>query len=183
VRKGSLSRRRVSGYSFLLALFLLALMSMAALQATEIDSTLARREREQTLLHVGHEFRQALRRYQAARPGVPGGQYPVKLDDLIVDSRHPNTVRHLRRIYLDPITNKPEWGLIRQGGRIVGVHSLSTLAPIKQSGFDPEDDAFKQAKSYREWVFTVVGAPGVSLPAAAPAASVPAVPSPTRSPN
>lgn len=173
------------GHAFLFTLLLVALLSVSLLGASEVDSTLARRERERALLQVGHEFRQALARYQVGRAGVAAGQYPVKLDDLVLDPRHPTTVRHLRRIYPDPITGEAEWGLVRQNGRIVGLHSLSTLKPIQQDGFDPDDGAFRRAERYRDWVFTYPPAGGRAPAAAAsaPQAGFAPVPLPAQAPD
>jgi hypothetical protein len=38
-------------------------------------------------------------------------------------------------------------------GRIVGIHSLSTAMPIKQAGFEGDEQAFTGAQSYAEWIF------------------------------
>ena len=162
-----------NGYAFLFTLLLVALLSVSLLLAGEVYSTLARRERERALLQVGQEFRLALQRYQVGRGGVAGGQYPAQLQDLVLDPRYPGTVRHLRRIYADPITGTTEWGLVLQRGRLVGLHSLSLLPPIKQDGFEPDDVAFKGARSYRAWVFTYPVAGAASAPPT-PAASAPA---------
>jgi type II secretory pathway pseudopilin PulG len=168
-------RRARQGHAFLFTLLLVALLSVSLLLAGEMYATLARRERERALLQVGQEFRLALQRYQVGRAGVAGGQYPAQLQDLVLDPRYPGTVRHLRRIYQDPITGSAEWGLVMQGGRIVGLHSLSPLPPIKQDGFEPDDAAFKGAASYRAWVFTYppAGAASAAAPAV-PGASAPA---------
>lgn len=159
------------GHAFLFTLLLVALLSVSLLLASEVYSTLERRERERALLQVGQEFRLALQRYQAGRAGVAGGQYPAQLQDLVLDPRYPDTVRHLRRIYADPITGSAEWGLVLQGGRIVGLFSPSPLPPIKQDGFEPDDAAFKGARSYRQWVFTYPVAGAASAPSAAPASA------------
>jgi hypothetical protein len=52
------------------------------------------------------------------------------------------------------MTGRAEWGLLRVGGRIVGVHSLSEAQPIKQAGFDDDDQSFAHSERYRDWVFT-----------------------------
>ncbi|MDP1935898.1 MAG: type II secretion system protein [Hylemonella sp.] len=158
-------------------MLLVALLSVSLLMASELNSTLARRDRERALLQVGHEFRLALQRYQTGRGGVAGGQYPAQLEDLLRDPRYPGTVRHWRRLYVDPVSGGTEWGLVRQGGRIVGLHSLSTLQPIKQDGFDPDDEAFRNARSYRDWVFTYPVAGAAARPGAAGSAPL-ATPSP-----
>lgn len=155
-RKRASARRRSGGqrgFAFLFTLLLVALLGLGLVIVAELDSTLARRERELALLQSGHEFRQALARYARARPGVAAGAYPLRLDDLLLDPRGLKPVRHLRRLYLDPMTGQADWGLVRVGGRIVGVHSLSVAQPIRQDGFDDEDAGFKGAARYRDWVF------------------------------
>jgi hypothetical protein len=75
------------------------------------------------------------------------------LEDLVLDARHVQPRRHLRKIHHDPMTGLATWGFQLEAGRIVGVYSLSTKQPIKQDGFDLEEGRFKGAKSYREWIF------------------------------
>jgi hypothetical protein len=120
----------------------------------ELDSTLTQRSREKALLTTGHQFRRALASYHETQG--PGGksEYPATLDDLLRDNRFPDTRRYLRQIFVDPMTGKADWGLLKTGDRIVGVYSLSEKKPIKQDNFDPEDAAFHAKSSYTEWVFT-----------------------------
>ena len=45
-------------------------------------------------------------------------------------------VRHLRRLYRDPITGQDEWGLVEApGGGVMGVYSRSEDEPIKSGNF------------------------------------------------
>lgn len=162
------------GFAFLFTLLLVALLGLGLVVAAAIDSTLARRERELALLQIGHEFRQALDRYARGRPGVAAGAYPQALDELLLDPRGLKPVRHLRRLYIDPMTGRADWGLVRVGGRIVGVYSVSVAAPIKEDGFDDQDARFQGATRYRDWVFLhpagrILLPPGAAAPA--PAAS------------
>ncbi|MBB3176031.1 type II secretion system protein [Variovorax sp. Sphag1AA] len=83
--------------------------------------------------------------------------YPATLEDLLKDDRFPGIRRHLRKIFVDPMTGKAEWGLVKVSGRIVGIHSLSTKVPIKLAGFEGEDHAFNGARSYASWVFGPAG--------------------------
>jgi hypothetical protein len=111
-----------------------------------------RAEKEKQLLFVGEEFRNAINSYYASTPG-PAKVYPATLNDLLLDKRMPNIKRHLRKIYLDPITGKADWGLVIQQGCIVGIYSRSGLPPYKQKGFNLIEAEFAGAKSYQEWVF------------------------------
>ena len=45
-------------------------------------------------------------------------------------------VRHLRRLYKEPITGQDEWGLVEApGGGVMGVYSRSEDEPIKTGNF------------------------------------------------
>jgi len=125
----------------------------------EVWHTAAVRERETELLHVGNEYRKAIERYYLAGPR----QYPRSLADLLKDNRQPGTVRHLRRIYVDPITGKDDWGLVKAAdGGIAGVHSLSQDAPLKSGGFAVRDAAFEGKAKYADWQFIYAPAPAVT---------------------
>jgi len=167
-------RARCDGFTYLWVLFLVALMGVGLTVAVEIDSVAAQRERERELLAVGRQFRSAIGRYYETQ--LTGGrrEYPASLEDLLRDNRAPGIRRYLRKIFVDPMTGKAEWGFVRAGGRIVGVHSLSEREPIKQEGFEPEDMGFRGKKHVKEWVFTyppeliVQGDGEIVLPAMAP---------------
>jgi hypothetical protein len=146
--------RAQAGFSYLWVLLLVAFMGVGLTVAVEIDSTAAQRDREQELLAIGRQFQTALGRYY--ENGLAGGkkEYPATLDDLLHDSRVPGIRRHLRKVFVDPMTRTPQWGLVTIGGRIVGVHSLSPAMPIKQDGFAPEHSNLRGKQKYSEWVFT-----------------------------
>lgn len=134
-------------------LFLLAVLGTGMAALGTVWSTVVQRENEAELLFIGAQFSRALESYHRSSPG-PEKSYPQTLEALVLDPRFPNTVRHLRRIYSDPMTGAPEWGLVRdaQGG-IIGVHSLYEATPLKQTGFAPGQEGFAEAASYRDWVF------------------------------
>ncbi len=141
-------------------LFLLAGLGTGMAALGKVWSTAVQREKEAELLFIGAQFSRALESYHRLSPG-PEKSYPQTLEALVLDPRFPNTVRHLRRIYTDPMTGAPEWGLIRdaQGG-IIGVHSLSGGVPLKVSGFTPSQEGFAEAASYRDWIFRPRSEPG-----------------------
>jgi hypothetical protein len=62
------------------------------------------------------------------------------------------TLRHLRRIYPDPMTGKADWVLVTAGERIVGVHSRSEHSSFKRY-FEDADAAFNGTEHYAQWVF------------------------------
>jgi hypothetical protein len=143
-----------AGFTYLWVLFLVVLMGVGLTVAAEIDSVAAQRERERELLVIGRQFRAAIGRYYETQ--LTGGrrEYPASLEDLLRDNRSSGVQRYLRKIFVDPMTGKSEWGLVQVGGRIVGVHSLSEREPIKQEGFAPEEMSFRGKKHVKEWVFT-----------------------------
>jgi type II secretory pathway pseudopilin PulG len=112
-----------------------------------------RAEKEKQLLFVGAEFRNAINSYYSSTTDTVK-VYPASLDDLLLDKRMPTIKRHLRKIYLDPMTGKADWGFETKQGRILGIYSRSSLVPYKQKGFNVVDVKLVGAKSYREWIFT-----------------------------
>jgi len=110
-----------------------------------------RREREAALLTIGVQFQRAIASYYDS---APGGQYPSALSDLVEDNRSGVTVRHLRRVYDDPLSSSSEWGLVPgPDGTIAGVFSLAPGKPIKQASFLPGLEGFNDSDTYAQWVF------------------------------
>jgi type II secretory pathway pseudopilin PulG len=139
----STSPRRSQGAVILGVFVLLALFGFALLGAVRWLKSVDRHDKEQELLAVGREFREAIDRYRNAPGG--SGQPPRKLEDLLQDPRFPSTVRHLRRIYADPMTGKTQWGLVKApDGGILGVFSLSIQEPMKRQGFSLADQDIEQ---------------------------------------
>lgn len=139
------------GYTYIGVLILVALAGVALAGAGELWSTASTRDKEAQLLFVGDEFRRAIGSYYEGSPGTK--RFPERLEELLEDRRLPVTRRHLRRIYVDPMTGKPAWGLVKYGDRIVGVFSLSEDKPFKTANFRPDDDAFKGSRTYAGWRF------------------------------
>ena len=144
-----------AGFTYIGLLLLIAITGFGLSVAGISWRYQVRSEKEQELLFVGEQFRSAINSYYASTPDAKK-VYPLSLKDLLLDNRVPNIKRHLRKIYPDPITGKAEWGLLKQQGRIVGVYSLSTLAPFKHKGFNVADGEFVDAKSYKDWMFASV---------------------------
>jgi type II secretory pathway pseudopilin PulG len=156
----------------LLALLLaLALGGIGLMAAVDVWSLARQRMREQELLFVGDQYRKAIQRYYFGAPQGTPRVLPAKLEDLLEDDRYPVPVRHLRRLYPDPITGSAEWGLQRDGQRVAGVYSLSEKPPVKRAGFAPGYEQFSDKAAYRDWIFAVssTGGPRAELPRAASA--------------
>jgi len=106
---------RSRGFTYIGLLIAVVLLGIGLALVGEVWNTAVKRDRERELLFVGDQFRQAIGRYYESSPGVK--QYPRKLEDLLEDKRFPVMKRYLRRIYLDPMTGKADWGLVMQGIR------------------------------------------------------------------
>jgi len=175
--------RRLDGFAYLWVLLAVAFLGIGLTAAAEVYSTAVQRDKERELLGIGQQFRRAIGRYHETQLAGGRREYPAELDDLLRDKRSPGLRRYLRKVFVDPMTGRPEWGLMRVGGRIVGVYSLSQRQPIKQDHFDADDMAFRGKQKYSDWVFTypadlllradgAAGAPADAA-SAAPAASAP----------
>ena len=147
--------RRERGFTLAGMLIAVALFGGGLAAYGELASHAAQREKERDLLFVGNQIRQASGAYYERSPGG-AKRFPQTLEDLLEDKRYPMAQRYLRRLYPDPVTGKPEWGLIAApgGGGIMGVHSLSQAAPIKSGGFDARDSALAGAARYADWQFS-----------------------------
>lgn len=142
-------------------------------------STVAQRDREEELLFTGEQFRNAIRSYYDSTPDA-AKVFPRTLEDLVEDNRGVKPRRHLRQIFRDPMTGTRDWGLVRAGDRIIGVHSLHAGVPIRRANFTQLQEDFASANSYRDWKFAYSPAAApVGVPSREPGAdAVPTVPGP-----
>lgn len=161
--------RQARGFAYIALLAALTvLMLLLGMAAGDIAQT-AQREREAQLLFVGKQFRNAIASYYERSP-QGNHQYPDSLAQLLHDNRSAKPARHLRRIYVDPMTGGTEWGLLRnEQGSIVGVYSQSRQLPLKTS-FEPElQQSFgdEPILSYADWQFAyrpVDGSADLAMP-------------------
>ncbi len=149
------------GLALLAVLLLVAVLATTTMLTAQAWSTQAQRAREAELLAVGTEMRAALQSYLRNTPNGPG-QLPTSLEDLTLDRRYPTPMRHLRRVYADPFTGKPEWGLIRSGTGIIGFHSLGEAVPLRRSGFPTWASGFEDARHVGDWRFVIDAPAGAS---------------------
>lgn len=133
-----------AGFTYIGLLIAVVFFGLGSVGAARLLASAERAEREAELLFIGHQFRQAIRSY--VQSGPKAGQYPATLQDLLHDSRYPTPLRHLRRLFIDPITGKTDWGLVTapEGG-IMGVYSLSDRQPQKRANFETDDANFAVA--------------------------------------
>lgn len=162
--------RRQRGFTYLGLIILVAILGLIGAAGLKMGSLLQRQAAEQELLDIGAQFSDALYSYAAATPpGQP--QQPPTLAALLRDPRFPQVRRHLRKLFVDPVTGRAEWGLLYQPGSngIIGVYSLSQAAPLKVGNFEARFAGFEGKAHFSEWRF-MVDARVSFVPSAGPAA-------------
>lgn len=176
-KKTFLPLRNQRGMALLMVLVAVVVVGLMLGIAGSTWKTVRQREREKELLFRGRQYRQAIESYYKQKHGGAIGSYPTRLKDLLLDPRSLQPLRHIRKLYPDPMTGG-DWVLIKDpAGRIKGVHSSSTLQPFKQGGFRGDEESFNGAQKYSDWQFVYKGAPAASAAAAGqPAATTPTNP-------
>jgi type II secretory pathway pseudopilin PulG len=119
---------RQHGFTYLWLLFALALGGVGLAALGEREQTRQQREREAELRFRGEAIAAALGRYAAA---TPLGQLPLpqRLDELLNDRRFPKPQRHLRQLYDDPFTGRPDWEPVL--GQAVASGEAAASAPAR----------------------------------------------------
>jgi type II secretory pathway pseudopilin PulG len=146
---------RQRGFTLLGLLFLVAGLGVAMAALGTVWHTAAQREKERDLLFAGDQYRRAVESFwNVPLPAGTPRRLPKNFAELLLDPRFPQPVRHLRRLYRDPMTGGAEWGLLKgPDGGIAGVVSLSDGTPFKHANFPSAYARFAGAQSYRDWVF------------------------------
>ena len=155
------------GFTYVGLVIFVAILGLVGAATLTVDSLLRRAAAEQELLEIGAEYSEALRSYAAATPrGYPTA--PPTLQDLLKDPRFPGTRRHLRKIYVDPVTGRQEWGIVYQGDKVgvLAVYSLSQAQPLKLANFDARFQNFENKEHLSEWKFTASGTGASAAPGA-----------------
>lgn len=148
------SRRACRGFTYLGVLFAVFFIGVALAATGTVWQQTRQREKENELLFIGAQFRQALEAYYQNPPAGKARKFPQTLEQLLRDERFPDVRRYLRRIYRDPMTGEAEWGLLRGADQsIVGLYSLSQDEPLKKDNFDSGNELFAGKRHYAEWQF------------------------------
>jgi len=170
---------RQAGFTYLTVMFIVAILLGGLAIVGETWETSARREKEAELLFIGNQYRRAIGLYYLATPGVIK-TYPRQIEDLLKDPRQPGTMRHLRKLFPDPMTGKPFVVIKGADGGVQGVASASDVAPLKVANFRVRDAIFEGAQKYSEWKFIhtppIAATAAPAKPAAGTAAGTAAVP-------
>lgn len=147
--------RSQQGFAYLFVLLTVMLIGIVLGAVGTSWKQTMQREREEELLFRGMQIQDAIARWHKPKPGIQ--QHVATqlndLKDLLQDPRSPETVRYLRKLYLDPMTNH-EWGLVRDASHgIVGVVSTSSEKAIKQDNFPEQVKDFARKERYDQWQF------------------------------
>lgn len=146
-------QRQEGGFSYLALLIVIGIIGAMAAGALGAGATMQRRAAEEELLFIGLQFQRAFQSYRnATPPGQP--PFPERLEDLVRDKRGGMVKRHLRKIFMDPLTARPDWGVIdAPGGRVAGIFSKAEGPTIKVTDFPAELAALEGKARYSDWVF------------------------------
>jgi type II secretory pathway pseudopilin PulG len=149
-----LRRRSAAGFTYLSLIILLAIIGLVSATTLKLGVILQRAAAERELLHIGAQFSDALESYAKA---TPAGQLnvPPTLKELLRDPRFPGVRRHLRRIFVDPMTGKAEWGILYASGTtgVLGIYSLSDAKPIKIANFPARFQGLEGKLRLSDWKF------------------------------
>jgi type II secretory pathway pseudopilin PulG len=159
---------------------LVAVIGLVTAATLRLGATMRRAAAEQALLDIGEQFSDALKSYAAATPpGQP--QQPPTLKELLKDPRFPGVRRHLRKVFVDPMTGKAEWGIVYLGDKVgvLAIYSLSQARAIKVANFPTRFRGFEGKEFIADWKFTRDGQPPLPPKSAPGQPAVPPVPAPT----
>ena len=176
-------RARQGGFTYLGLVVFVAIIGMVGAATLKIGSLLQRAAAEEELLEIGAAFGAALQSYAAATPRGTPPQPPPTLQELLKDPRFPGVRRHLRKIFVDPMTGKAEWGIVYLGDQkgVVAIYSLSTAKPLKIANFDSRFQNFENKEKISDWKFMAAGQ-GLLTPGAPNVPATPAPPAPPPAP-
>jgi type II secretory pathway pseudopilin PulG len=150
--------QRQQGFTYMGVIILVTIIGMVGAATLKVGALMQRAAAEEELLEIGAQFSEALKSYAAVTPrGQP--QQPRTLQDLLRDPRFPGVRRHLRKIFVDPVTGKPEWGVMYLGDKVgvIGVYSLSNAAPLKVANFDLRFTNLENKEKISDWKFMMPG--------------------------
>ena len=173
--------RRQAGFTYLGLIIFVAIIGLVGAATLKIGALLQRAAAEEELLDIGAAFSAALDSYAAATPRG-ASPYPPSLAELLKDSRSPAVQRHLRKVHVDPLTGKAEWGVVYLGGGdtgVIAIHSLSDAKPLKIGNFDSRFKGLDNKDTISEWRFSASErALAPQVPQPAPVDTLPPPPGP-----
>jgi len=150
MRRGS--RRTQQGFTYVMVLIAMIALGVALSVTGPWWSQELQRARERELIRVGTAYLQAIESYYRSSPGAEP-RLPKEIDDLLADDRFVTMRRHLRQAYVDPMTSRSDWKIVRDpAGRVVGLHSSSERATLAERVQLPDGRTIV-GNRYSEWRF------------------------------
>lgn len=139
------------GVTYLWMLFFIFILSLGLEKSLFVYSKLDQKQKEKELIYIGKLYQKAIKEYYLS--GENSNEYPQKLSDLLKDPRYLVTRRYIRKLYIDPLTNKDFLLIYSSNGGICGVKSRSLKKPIKTFFSENELKSFNNAINYQYWEF------------------------------
>lgn len=98
---GSDRMKQTQGYTLIILMFVLFVMSLGLLVAVPVWQTQIQREKEEELIFRGKQYVEAVRLFQIKKPGA----FPKDFEELIEE-------KCLRKPFKDPMTEHGEWNVV-----------------------------------------------------------------------
>ncbi len=123
------ARSKTQGYALLTVLFFAALAVIMLGMAVPRAAFEVQRAKEEELMYRGGQYARGVQLYFRKFR-----RYPARVEEL----ENTNSIRFLRKRYVDPITKKDEWRLIHMGPAGMFTDSLVYDRPKKKKEGEPE---------------------------------------------
>jgi type II secretory pathway pseudopilin PulG len=148
-----------SGYTLLILLFALTVLTLGLLVAIPVWQTQIQREKEEELIFRGNQYVEAIRLFQLKKQTIP-----ENLEELMDE-------KCIRRLYKDPMTRHGEWNLILIEQRVaakkrgtpqrvlvvpynmVSAISNPQIIGVVSSSTQKSFKIFDEQESYDRWLF------------------------------
>ena len=162
--------QRPAGFTYLAVLLLLALWSALVAGWAQRSQQAAQREQELELLFRGGQIAGAIAAWRAATPAPttpptaepddtsppvpPAPAGPPDLQSLLDDRRGAVPRHHLRQLYADPFTGRPDWVLITNAQQqVLGVRSRVAKPRLLLGHAPGGDPAAATGPLLSDWIF------------------------------
>jgi len=93
--------RQTQGYTLIILMFVLFVMSLGLMVAVPVWQTQIQREKEEELIFRGNQYVEAIRLFQIKKPGA----FPKDFEELTEE-------KCLRKPFKDPMTEHGEWNVV-----------------------------------------------------------------------
>lgn len=140
------------GFTFIMLLFMISLMSIALMAAFPVMETQLKREMEEELIFRGNQIVEGIRLYQMKHPG----KFPSSLKELWEE-------KCIRKLWKDPMTPHGRWYLIVLSSKPdelllvpeekIGSFSNPQIVGVASQSREETIRVFEGKKRYDEWIF------------------------------